>query len=512
MNLTVFYSIQIEAERILAQFRARFGFPFGPPVPIEIIAQAMGLQCRVRNSDELCGYTGGLSIENQAIYTSDDCAWNRRTFTVAHEVGHWMLHEGHMSPLCAGSDKAIPLSCLLGSNQGWAARKGVDDRVREAEADKLGATLLMPCSFLFPEAAKYKTINAQSIRELAKTFHVSTKAMLRRVNDLHRHLAWSGPAIDWLSLYHLEDSIRGRKPNGEDRSTEELAEKCIKYLRRQLTHRASGEHSRPFVIELAGTPNAGKDTLIEIIRNYLQDAYGFKVRVVDEGVNSCHIDKSLGVDRLYKTVALAVMQLYEACYENPGGYDCVIFNRGIFDRLAFLRTSQMLGQINTEQEQIHAKYLLSYAHLEDIVFMLLISPEESVRRESERQYTLQLAKLEGQPLAEPRVVNERLLSTLNDAYMSVYRKHKEQFSEVYSLDFADGEHAGIMETVLGLIQVIHPKNLTQLPIPGLLYTRCLQNGFDHPRVSSKARRMPRRSEFAQERSPNLTQQPLFAYL
>lgn len=84
---------------------------------------------------------------------------------------------------------------------------------------------------------------------------------------------------------------------------------------------------RPLIIEFAGTPNAGKDTLIQIVGDYLEDVHEYRVRVIDEAVKSSHVDNL--VDCLYHTVALTVVRLFESRFENPGGYDLVFLLHGL---------------------------------------------------------------------------------------------------------------------------------------------------------------------------------------
>lgn len=84
----------------------------------------------------------------------------RQRFSVAHELGHWMIHRGKLSTLIC-SDKDLVT--------GWK----VDDP--ERSANRFAADLLMP-SFLFSPAAKNRPIIFDSVRELCTEFRTSLTA------------------------------------------------------------------------------------------------------------------------------------------------------------------------------------------------------------------------------------------------------------------------------------------------------------------------------------------------
>ncbi|QQS33614.1 MAG: ImmA/IrrE family metallo-endopeptidase [Acidobacteriota bacterium] len=89
----------------------------------------------------------------------------RQRFSVAHELGHWMIHRGKLSTLiCSERD-------LL---TGWK----VDDP--ERSANRFAADLLMP-SFLFAPAAKNRPITFDSVRELCAEFRTSLTATAIRL-------------------------------------------------------------------------------------------------------------------------------------------------------------------------------------------------------------------------------------------------------------------------------------------------------------------------------------------
>jgi hypothetical protein len=555
MNLTEFDSIQTEAEFLVASFQQRYGFPLAPPVPVEIIANALcGLRREFRRIGHVDNETlGALWADGGVIFVDDRCTHRQRyLFTVAHEIGHWVLHEGNGARHFDLS-KPVPLSHVLGSRS--ARTKKERARLREVEANKFAAALLMPRSFLLKEAEKHDIIDQAAIAQLARSFDVSLSAMLKRIKDLQKHLEWTGPRLEWDVLYRLEETLNRPAPGGNrssctrhgasllgeddvpglrlgeqsqggaprakkpeavqtqfwlgpfskdefsvelsgsaqvssskhdgprcagDDLTQQLVKVAVNLAKALREHRRSqagdSENGRktPLVYEFTGTPNSGKDTLVEVVKDYLEDRHGYRVRVFDEPTKFCHIGRQLDADRLFKTVAQTVAQLYEARFENPGAYDFVIFNRGLFDRIAFLRAMSTLGVISGEQERIHRDYLLSYTTLQDAAFLFLISEEESIRREeanargSVQELCARRDGKSGQMLRAQSIVQRDTLKHLNESYLTMYGTCKESFNNcIYLFDFTQGTDASVVDKACAVVDATLPRGSSPLPLPEL---------------------------------------------
>jgi len=108
----------------------------------------------VRSADQ-----GGAS--GFAIYINKGHHPNRRRFTTAHEIAHYILHETIIGDGVA--DDALYRSKLSNRN--------------EAQANRLAADILMPWHLLNPHIDSGVT----SVRELARIFQVSESAMSVRL-------------------------------------------------------------------------------------------------------------------------------------------------------------------------------------------------------------------------------------------------------------------------------------------------------------------------------------------
>lgn len=137
---------------------------YHPPVnPIEI-AQLVGLDVRfVQFSGVSEGVSGLFNFRENAIYVNNNDAGKRQTFTIAHELGHAILHKDW-----AETDEYKVL---------WRdLRRQSNDR-RETEANTFAANLLMPRAMVKP----YAMLN---VSQLSRLFAVSEAVVKIRLQNL----------------------------------------------------------------------------------------------------------------------------------------------------------------------------------------------------------------------------------------------------------------------------------------------------------------------------------------
>ncbi|ATB36269.1 hypothetical protein CYFUS_001683 [Cystobacter fuscus] len=130
-----------------------------PPVPIEDIVEWLGVHL---NYVQNAGWSGAVKITppNRAdIWVANDESYVRRRFTLAHEIGHLMLHnaeeETYRDVSFAGSRK-------------------------EVEANNYAASLLMPFRMLEAYVDEY----GPRVSVLASAFEVSEAAMRIRLENM----------------------------------------------------------------------------------------------------------------------------------------------------------------------------------------------------------------------------------------------------------------------------------------------------------------------------------------
>ena len=149
-----------------------------PPIDVDSIAEMLGLPVTLEN---LGPAVSGLLVNNGAqayICVQEEDAETRRRFTVAHEIGHYLL--GHQ--FRGGEHVHVDKGNYI-SQRGPRSSAGVDPM--EIEANQFAASLLMPSQLLQQHAAGYgRTLLDSDVSALAETFNVSEQAMTIRLSAL----------------------------------------------------------------------------------------------------------------------------------------------------------------------------------------------------------------------------------------------------------------------------------------------------------------------------------------
>jgi len=150
------------------------------PVPVEQVALLLGLRVeRAALGDDVSGL---LVVQDDlgVIGVSSTQALVRQRFTIAHEIGHFLLHKKGM-PVFIDKQFFKP---YLAAFRDATSSKGYDRK--EREANSFAAALLMPASMVRQAIADLGVDFADEdvVDELAKRFQVSRQAMTFRVANL----------------------------------------------------------------------------------------------------------------------------------------------------------------------------------------------------------------------------------------------------------------------------------------------------------------------------------------
>jgi Zn-dependent peptidase ImmA (M78 family) len=178
MSKTTSDSPFIRAQQVLAELGIK-----SPPTPLEKIAKAQGALIRYAPlDDELSGMVyikDGVPI----IGVNSLHHPNRQRFTIAHELGHLLLHRVKLSNE-VHVDKEFSAFEGIRLNRDAKSTMGTEDI--EIEANQFAAELLMPRAFI-EEALTGKQFdidNEKPIEDLAKKFRVSKQALEYRIRSL----------------------------------------------------------------------------------------------------------------------------------------------------------------------------------------------------------------------------------------------------------------------------------------------------------------------------------------
>ena len=446
-NPTRFRLLEECAESVFNQFQGRLGEKAHPPIPVfRIVTQLLGLQIEYRDLSGLGkGIKGALSNNGLVIYVDINCSPTEKHFAIAHEIGHLVLRD------------------LDDRSRGMIYGKKINEYSEEFLADKFACALLMPRAFVKQEIQKISIINSSAINRLTNVFKISPTRAIYRINYLRDYSDVIDKPVDEDSLNELEVALSKNKkktkqinkvsqltlhdvgPFYAEKSTLQ-SYKSIWFIQRYLTNElgcfipygGNGKHGRvispaerlggrPLVIELAGTPNAGKSTQIQPISSFLRDICGYTVKVVEEDYGRCPLNGCSYDVKFYWALGGMIQNLMEVL-DKPRKYDVIIFDRLLYDALAFLRYHVKKGRIKEKEEASHAAFLLSnkFRSLVDIVFELIIPPEVAVQREHNfpGDAVSALAQKFG-PHDAPKRPNHSLiriqeLKVLNECYEYVY--------------------------------------------------------------------------------------------
>jgi hypothetical protein len=157
-----------------------------PPVPLEVIADshygllvegAPALGRLVGLPDEV--HVSGILLpaRRTIMVNADEAGWapGRRRFTIAHEIGHWVLHCG------AGPVASAPAFCREAAVGPDAPTGAAPIPAIELEANRFAAAMLMPREELL---RRPRPVGVDAEYALAHVFGVSRQALLRRLADL----------------------------------------------------------------------------------------------------------------------------------------------------------------------------------------------------------------------------------------------------------------------------------------------------------------------------------------
>lgn len=136
---------------------------FNLPINITKIASTLGLTLKegIFADDEV---VGAYDKASKTIYVAEADPYFRKAFTIAHEMGHFMLHEEKEKETFFRKDVIL---------------SDKEDRIEEQEANYFAANLLMPKGTLI----RYLRLTKDS-NYLADIFGVSHSAMALRLKHL----------------------------------------------------------------------------------------------------------------------------------------------------------------------------------------------------------------------------------------------------------------------------------------------------------------------------------------
>jgi len=149
---------------------------FDGAVPIEKIAQDEGLEIKhLSLSDSV---SGAMKRKNRSgkpvIIVNENDTEERKRFTIAHELGHFLLHS--LSPQYIDKHRIYFRD----------ADSSTGEDIKEIQANQFAAELLMPTNLLKKDFHEHSSLiqddnPSKLIRKLANKYQVSEQAMSIRI-------------------------------------------------------------------------------------------------------------------------------------------------------------------------------------------------------------------------------------------------------------------------------------------------------------------------------------------
>ncbi|XXY51968.1 hypothetical protein WME91_12575 [Sorangium sp. So ce269] len=158
-------------------------------------------------------------------------------------------------------------------------------------------------------------------------------------------------------------------------SGDELAQKAralLPILRRQAR--------RPYIVELAGTPKAGKTTALHVLHRFLKDC-GYHVQEMRERAGDCPIAMKGHFFFNTWTTTTMLASMIESLESEA---DVLLLDRGIFDAIVWLESQNRDHQLSPEEYDVFRRFVLldRWRSLTDLTCVFKVSPDMALQREN----------------------------------------------------------------------------------------------------------------------------------
>jgi predicted NUDIX family phosphoesterase/thymidylate kinase len=191
---------------------------------------------------------------------------------------------------------------------------------------------------------------------------------------------------------------------------------------------------RPFFVEFAGAPRAGKTTAIDVLDRILR-RNRYRVRVVAERASTSPLRNKH--DPLFNlwTAAITLAQILESQDRDD---HIVLIDRGIFDALCWMDWFRSTGRLDPDEHDSITRFLSMprIRRLTDLAFVLTVSPEQALDREA-------AGRLTSRPGA---IMNPATLAQLRRSIDNTMRRHGGDFTHEH-IDTTGADQIAVLERI-----------------------------------------------------------------
>jgi predicted NUDIX family phosphoesterase len=193
---------------------------------------------------------------------------------------------------------------------------------------------------------------------------------------------------------------------------------------------------RAYVVEIAGTPKAGKSTTIAMLQSFLR-TFGWRVEVLRETAAKCPLPMKGHFFFNTWTTATMLAGLLETV---DRALDLIIVDRGLFDAIVWLELQRRRGQVSTEEATAFSDFVLldRWRQLVDASFVMEVSPRVAMDREQHDRLVSRTGT----------IMNEDALTQFN----ATLTECRASLSSAFSFHYIDGDSKDRKEIALALLR------------------------------------------------------------
>jgi predicted NUDIX family phosphoesterase len=200
---------------------------------------------------------------------------------------------------------------------------------------------------------------------------------------------------------------------------------------------------RAFVLEVTGTPKAGKTTTLGLLHGFFKQA-GYRVYTLRERASDCPIPMK---GHFFFNAWTTCTMLSEVLATYDTDVDLIILDRGFFDALIWLGLQVKRDQVSADESAVFTNFVLleRWRSLVDLTIVMTADPNAAMDRE-------------GKGVLLPRtgsLMNETSLTAFNEQVKETATLHRDHF-RLIQLDTTsnDGAKATTLELLDNLLPII----------------------------------------------------------
>lgn len=156
----------------------------GAPVDLAKLAAALGVQLHKAEVED--NVSGVLLVEGDErhVFVNKAHSSNRQRFSIAHELGHFVLHHKHGDRLHIDTHYGLYQRAGTAGSDAYRQPGSRTTPQQEREANQFASALLMPAELVVAAAEDKDLWDEVDVAALASLFHVSEQAMAIRLQQL----------------------------------------------------------------------------------------------------------------------------------------------------------------------------------------------------------------------------------------------------------------------------------------------------------------------------------------